>query len=128
MERLAVPSSHWKEAWGPRVERAEHWTRFTALREMIVVVDEVFEKKIARFEKERREVGGHYYTPAETWYIPNNIPNALEKGREMRPEVKWRVPDVRAVRDESEILEGTNMQFKLRCFPCPDLNDPGLLD
>jgi hypothetical protein len=117
VERLAVPSSHWKESWGQRIDRAEHWVRFTALREMVVVVDEEFEKRCVR--KIREE----FYINREAWYIPNNIVPALEKGKEMRPDVEWRVPDVRAVRDEGGILEGANLRFKLRCYPCPDINE-----
>jgi hypothetical protein len=122
VERLAVPSSHWKEAWGPRIERAEHWTRFTALREMVVVVDEEFEKRCAREIRDRFYRSQH----GEAWYIPNNIPSALERGRGMRPEVGWRVPDVRAVRDEGGILEGPHVRFRLRCWPCPDVDESDL--
>jgi hypothetical protein len=117
VERLAVPSSHWKESWGQRIDRAEHWVRFSALREMVVVVDEEFEKRCVR--KIREE----FYINREAWYIPNNIVPALEKGKEMRPDVEWRVPDVRAVRDEGGILEGANVRFRLRCYPCPDINE-----
>jgi hypothetical protein len=117
VERLAVPTSHWKEAWGPRIDRAEHWTRFTALREMVAVVDEEFEKRCARKIRDEFYNSQH----GEAWYIPNNIVSALEKGKEMRPDVEWRVPDVRAVKDKSGILEGSDF-FKLRCYPCRDIN------
>jgi 2EXR family len=121
VERLAVPSSHWKDSWGPRIDRAEHWIRFAALKEMVVVVDVEFERACVR-----RVMEDDVYTGGvDPFSVPGDIMMALEKGKAMRPDVEWRVPDVRVVRDKNGILEGADLYLTLRCCPCPDLNEPG---
>jgi hypothetical protein len=82
---------------------------------MVVVVDKVFEERC--LVNQFMQAGG-----TSSWSIPGDIVMALEKGKEMRPDVNWRVPDIRVVKNNDGILEGPYFHLTLRCFPCPDLN------
>ena len=117
VRKIAIPSSHWRESWGERLDRIEHWLKFGSLREIILVVDKAFETKIVRRLEEHQqpnEGGG-------PWFVPGNIEEALEKAKLMKPGIDWQVPSVRVVRDEASVLKVHDLELALRCYPCEDL-------
>jgi hypothetical protein len=117
VDRIAIPSSLWDRGASHAPTRQFVPPIPFKLRELIVVVDDEFERAYV----ERLKAWGVAPSPnnPETWVIPRDIATVLE--REGRHSSLWTVHKVRIVRGERGVLSGDDLELRLRCYPCEAL-------
>jgi len=117
---MAIPSSHWREAPRHHQRRDTSWVCFENLKELVIVLDEDFERgKVERLKMSPVHDG-------QSWKLPEDIEAALGRIEDDHPDSGWKVPHIRLVGREDAILSDERLQMNLRCFPCDalDMNDP----
>lgn len=113
VERIAMPSSLWDGDASYAPTRQFVPLIPFKLRELVVMVDDEFERAYVERLKARGVAPGP--NDPEMWVIPRDITTALE--REGRHSSLWTVPNVRIVRGERGVLSGDDLELRLRCYP-----------
>ena len=117
VRQLVLPSSSWGSRRAGTDEGEEkgssRWLTFESLREIIVVIDEIWE---SRFVRRLPSALNDFWT----FEIPGDIENGLKNLQETTAWGDRSVPRVRVVKEGAGIF-GENVETRLRCFPCPDL-------
>lgn len=118
VKRLAVWSSMWKpRAHADRVPTRILWplVKMAALREMVVVVDEGYEREIVE--------GRRGWERDEPWMVPGDVEACLKKIRQVMVRAgqtvpdAWEPPSVRVVLKEDGLFTGEALTMRLRDSP-----------
>jgi len=122
IQKMALPTTSWRHWDGENFYQTAFLLPYESLREIVFVLDEPWERRnIEKYTPHspfyRKQLAGGLY-PFE---LPRDIEKVLENDKKKHAPARWKVPAVRVVREESEILGQTSTKMVLRCFPCPDL-------
>jgi len=117
IQRLAIHTSVWdiELANDGRIEHS--LLKFRALKELVVVLNEDAERKVLqslKYSRRHSVFGG-------SWNIPTSVLAKLKSMKEKRNLVNWKIPNVRVVMGENDILNSEGVKLTLRCVPCVDL-------
>lgn len=119
VQNMVVPTSYYYRSHAGI--RWFHTTiiKYTALRQLVVVVDEAHERQKVRCLMGRNMTEepllGH-------WKIPGAIVQSMVDLGHSYPHLKLPNPDVRVVADNSHILTSQSLDIALSCNPCPYLD------
>lgn len=116
IQKLAMPTTNWRppqQGDEEPLDIATRWLLLESLREIVIVIDEAWEKRFVK--RLRPALGGRH-----RFEIPRDIEMSLQKCKENAP-ADWDIPTLRVVSQESEILGQKNIHMSLRCLPCLDL-------
>lgn len=120
LRHMALPTKHWGSANnGVQVERVDYWMQFENLEDLCVVIDLPYEYQKAVYAKlPSQEFPGLNPHP---WTIPFDIEADFEEFYQ-REVPEFKIPILRVVEDEEDILSGQSMEMVLRCHPCEDMH------